>query len=404
MAPAWKQTALIHATLLCVQIIFSGNQIASKVGMQFFHPSVFLLMRCIIVAPIMLVIAKLKENELLPKSKREALLIAAMAGCSFLSFECFIFGMQVTSVTTGTTLQATSPLWTLLIALALKLEGPSFMKIAGVICAILGAVISVAGNHVFQLMNHSGPDSPSENKDFPGGLILVANAMAFSGFVTLQKYVLKTVKPLTATAWNITLCAILVLFVALFFVDTINFKAVTLQGWMSVLYVSLLAMALSYSLLSWAAKQTSTTVVAVYTTVMPVLSPIMGLFMLHESISIVQIVGMVVTIGGVFLVIRARFVEEQKRQLETSTKVTDDVSSSSDVIELLDKSEKSQSTKEGEERVGITFAVDKFSSVWMDDSDEEKMDNTEEREKIKTKAGYAVLSQDVELREIVASA
>lgn len=43
----------------------------------------------------MFLITKLKEKEILPKNRREVLLLLAMAAFSFISFESFIFGMQV---------------------------------------------------------------------------------------------------------------------------------------------------------------------------------------------------------------------------------------------------------------------------------------------------------------------
>lgn len=81
---------------------------------------------------------------------------------------------------------------------------------------------------------------------------------------------------------------------------------------------------------------------------------------------------MLVTVSGVFLVIRARFVEEKNRiLLENSAKMTDDVTtSSSDKVELLEGQKEAEDVSD--ERVGITFALDKFSSVWVNDSDEDK--------------------------------
>jgi len=139
-----------------------------------------------------------------------------------------------------------------LIALALKMEGPSFMKIGGVSCAILGAAISVAGSKVLQMLFGSGPDQAvpeSQNSDFPGGLLLLVNAMFYSALVTVQKIALNTVKPLTVSAWSIFITAILTTFIALFFVDTINLGAVTLEGWLALTYVTVVSTGVVYVLI-----------------------------------------------------------------------------------------------------------------------------------------------------------
>lgn len=418
----WRRIALIHVTLLIIQVIFSGNQIASKIAMQYLHPSVVLGLRCAIAAPIMFLVAKVKENDLLPKTKKQAILVLAMGLFSFGSFELFIFGMQITSVTTGTTLQATSPLWTLLIALALKMEGPSFMKIGGVLCAILGATVSIAGNKLFQMIFGDNDSAPTnQHSDFPSGLLLIANAMFFSGFVTVQKFVLMNMKPLTTAAWNVGVSGFLSLLVATFFFDTIHLDVVPLRGWLSILYISILSMALSYSLLSWAAKQTSTTVVSVYTTVMPVLSPIMSYFMLHEAVTIIQMFGMAITVSGVFLVIRSRYLEEKKRKFLELTKdaqlTSDDVTLTNDTAGLLyeDKKERLEQEHlqhmsiemeemeergEGGEKAGIISFEARDGSV-NGDHEEEGVGGAKVVRK-ERKGGYASLPDvmEEEMREV----
>ncbi len=127
----------------------------------------------------MFIITKIKEKEVLPKTRREVILLLVAGSFSILAYETFIFGIgvyfhfiyfsflsfyvirfsrkesvryerirfasllsshlihhQITKVATATTLQATSPLWTLVIALILKMEPPSVMKILGVIFAV----------------------------------------------------------------------------------------------------------------------------------------------------------------------------------------------------------------------------------------------------------------------------
>jgi len=395
----WRSVALIHLALLTVQIIFSVNQIASKVGTHYFHPSILIFARCMLISPFMFLLAKIKEKDILPKNRREVLLLLAMGGFSTVAFETFIFGVKLTSVATATTLQATSPLWTLLVALALKMEGPSFMKIGGVICAIFGAAISVAGSNVLRVLFGEGPDqavSTSEHSDFPEGLLLIANAIFFSGFVTAQKFALNTIKPLTATAWNIFITGIFVMFVAFFFMDTVDLEAVTLEGWLALMYVTIFAMGIAYTLLSWAAKQTSTTVVAVYTTVMPVLSPIASYFYLDERVTVVQVIGMAVTLAGVFLVIRARYAEERRARLVALQPVTgasDDVAKEYSPISVVLASD-------SEDRSGLLRTGSEEERGQKSEKEEE-----EDRAVVgkKSKGGYMVVTGDdkeVELQEV----
>eukprot|EP00026_Physarum_polycephalum_P009486 Phypoly_transcript_09611.p1 GENE.Phypoly_transcript_09611~~Phypoly_transcript_09611.p1 ORF type:complete len:405 (+),score=59.84 Phypoly_transcript_09611:172-1386(+) len=397
---SWCGVALIHLALITVQIIFSINQIASKVGTRYFNPAILICARCMLVSPLMLLLAKIKEKNILPKNRREVLLLVAMGGFSTIAFECFIFGIKLTSVATGTTLQATSPLWTLLIALALKMEGPSIMKIIGVICAIFGAAISVAGSNALRVLFGEGPDQAapgSDKSDFPEGLLLIANAIFFSGFVTVQKLALNTIKPLTATAWNISITGFFSMFVAFFFLDTVDLGAVTLEGWLVLLYISLFAMGIAYALLAWAAKQTSTTVIAVYTTVMPVLSPIASYFYLGEQVTIIQIIGMLVTLAGVFLVIRARYVEERRARLLALQPAND--ATTGDVAKEYALIQPGTSDDVAKEYAPMSVVV----AAEGEEENQKEKEEGENRGKLgkKGKGGYMIVTgDDVELQEV----
>lgn len=397
-----RQTALVHGLLLFIQVIFSVNQVMTKIGLRYFNPQIFIMMRCLMVLPGLVIGAKVKDKDILPKTRREGLFGLAMGVSSFLAFEFFIYGIKITSVATGTTLQATSPLWTLIIALILKLEGPSVLKIVGVIFAVVGAAVTVAGNQFYQQFFGNGPeDVPSSSQsDFPGGLLLLANAMGYACFVTAQKYVVRTVKPLTSTAWNVSIASFFLTCVGVFFVGSVDWGAVKLEGWGSVLYSGVFSMGVAYICLSWAASHTSTTVVAVYSTIMPVLSPIVSYFVLHESVQIGQIIGMVITLAGVFLVIRARYVEEQQR-LQTER---DDVAKANDDQageKLLEEGEKER--EDGASK--FVFESEQGNNWLYEDEEEEKKEGKESEKdglvrKIEVKEEDVRRPIEIELREV----
>jgi len=258
----------------------------------------------------------------------------------------------------------------------LKLEGPSVLKIVGVVFAVIGAAITVAGNNFYQRFFGDGPeDAPSDQSDFPGGFLLLANAMGYACFVTIQKYVVRTVRPFTATAWNIAVTSCFLACVGVFFLGSQDWGAIKLEGWGSVIYSSVFSMGVAYLCLSWAANHTSTTVIAVYATLMPVLSPIASYFVLQETVQIGQAIGMVITLSGVFLVIRARYTEEQRRLQQANADVAKphDDQAGENLLEGGDREEVN-----GEKVSSFVFPNENENN-WLYDEEEEKKEKEENK-------------------------
>jgi len=220
---------------------------------------------------------------------------------------------------------------------------------------------------------------------------LIGNAILFSCFVTVQKYLLRTVKPVTTTAWNVSVVAILFSFVSAFFIDTAHISEVQPEGWGSLAFAAILVMGLAYGILSWCSQHTSTTVITVYGTLLPVLSPIFGYFFLYETVTVVQVLGMVITISGVFLVIRARFVEEKLR-LQTGA---NDVAKQNDEqmsTQLLEETDRKAHEEEG--------TVSRLIFENRDSGNTSLYDEEEALETPTQKSAGSRLSQEIELKEI----
>ncbi|MEQ1746162.1 MAG: EamA family transporter [Saprospiraceae bacterium] len=76
----------------------------------------------------------------------------------------------------------------------------------------------------------------------------------------------------------------------------------TPEGWAAVLYLALIGSALAFSLYMFALQHLSATVSSLYTYINPIVAIFLGWLFLGEHMSIWEIAGMCITIGGVWLV------------------------------------------------------------------------------------------------------
>jgi drug/metabolite transporter (DMT)-like permease len=74
------------------------------------------------------------------------------------------------------------------------------------------------------------------------------------------------------------------------------------QGWLSIIYLITFGSALAFTLYMYALKHLSASVSSLYTYINPVVAILLGWALLGESLTTLELVGMAVTIAGVWLV------------------------------------------------------------------------------------------------------
>ncbi len=78
----------------------------------------------------------------------------------------------------------------------------------------------------------------------------------------------------------------------------------TPEGWAAVVYLALIGSALAFSLYMFALQHLSATVSSMYTYINPMVAILLGWMFLGEQLSVYEIAGMCITLGGVWLVNR----------------------------------------------------------------------------------------------------
>lgn len=76
----------------------------------------------------------------------------------------------------------------------------------------------------------------------------------------------------------------------------------TPEAWMGILYLALVGSALAFTLYFYALQRLSAAVTSLYTYINPMVAVFLGWFFLHESVNVAALVGMLITLGGVWMV------------------------------------------------------------------------------------------------------
>lgn len=296
-----KQHKLIEAMLWLVVMIWAGNYTIGKFGMKEFDPAVFTTLRFAIATPLMLALLVWREGGFnFSRSDLPRLILVGLVGVAIYQ-TLFIASVKYTTVTTVAMMLGVSPVFTALFG---ALAGQEKLRSS----FITGAIVAFAGLSIV-IRFGSGQLGLSMATMF-GDILALAAGILWGYYPVLANPLLKKHSGLWATAHSSFFGTIFLVIYTLPDIATINWQAITIPAWASLLYSAIPVTA--FSLVAWyygIEKIGSNQVMIYMFMVMPVAIAIAALT-IDEAVNFYQIVGATITMLGVYLVKRTPAVEQ----------------------------------------------------------------------------------------------
>lgn len=297
----------VIATLISlIVVIWAVNFIAAKIGLRSFPPLTMASFRVCaagaIMVPFYLCLKRLRLSAFAEAAatrkqgftRRDCwtFLYLGFFGVSVNQF-CFTLGLRYTSVSHSAIIVGMGPIYTLILAVLLRLERATAHKAVGMAIAFTGiAVLALEGG----ISAHS----PS----LLGDAITMTGSVGFATYAVLGKRVAEEYDALTMTAYNHFAGALVVLPLAIRQAWSLgaagNWRAVPWQAWAAILYMGLFGSAVAYVLYYWLLRYLEASQLGAFTYLLPVLASILGILMLGEKGSWTQVMGGALALGGVY--------------------------------------------------------------------------------------------------------
>ena len=211
---------------------------------------------------------------------------------------CFIVGVNATSAGSAALIISSSPVWTAVIA---RLIGMEYLPLG----AWGGLALSLAGTALVVLAGHASPDFANDTL-FGNGLMLLG-AMLWAAYTVFSRPVLKAGVSATGLAFFGILVSLPVLW-ALGFSEMgqVDWAAVDGTVWLALLFSGGLSTGLAYALWNTAVQRVGPSQTAIYNNLVPVFALSSGVVLIGESVTVYQLMGGALILGGLFLMRRAR--------------------------------------------------------------------------------------------------
>jgi drug/metabolite transporter (DMT)-like permease len=275
--------------------LWSLNYVAGKISLRTIDPVTLACFRLVLAALVMLPIYFAQPNRT-PLKARDIWPFTYLGFLGvILNQGLFTVGLNYTTSDHSAVVIAIGPVIVLLMARALKLE----IFTAG---KILGMAISFTG--VFLLETENG--SPVNSPFLLGDLITLAGVIGFAAYAVFGKRLAAQYDAIAMNTFNLVASAILLLPLTIRQGLHLDWKSVSVAGWLGMIYMALGSSIAAYTIFYWVLRYMSASRVAVLSYFQPVVVILLSIVFLSEHPTRNLLAGTALVLAGVYLAERGK--------------------------------------------------------------------------------------------------
>lgn len=277
----------VHAACFTVALLFSINYILAKLGMREFAPLSFAWLRIAAGAVVLGFIVR--DTEPLARDDARRVFVWAILGVA-VNATLFLVGLSLTTVSVSAVLITAIPVFTLALAILLRIEHPTATRIGGIALAAAGALLVVGGESLH-----------GSRKSLTGALLILMNCFSYALYLVISKPHMARLSARRVVARMFLVGSILLLPVCAFSLWHERWSAISPRAWIALAIVIAGPTVTAYLLQAWALRHADSSVVAAYTYVQPVLASFLGAMFLGEPVRGIVVLAAVMIFAGVWL-------------------------------------------------------------------------------------------------------
>ncbi|MGH7904245.1 MAG: DMT family transporter [Candidatus Dormibacteraceae bacterium] len=239
------------------------------------------------------ILAVTRRRPLPPAIRRELPALVGMAVLSsVIPFVLIAWGELYISSGTASILNATTPLWTAVLAYwVTPAERPSRTNYLGVAAGFIGTAVLVGP----ELIRHG------LNGTTLGVLAVLIGALSYAAAALLQRRRLAGAPPIAASLWQMGFASLFMIPIAAPTLPAVHLHAGSLAA---ALILGVGGSGVAYILYYYLLNSLGATRASTVTFLLPVTAVFWGAFLLRETVTVAMLAGMAIILGGIFLTSR----------------------------------------------------------------------------------------------------
>lgn len=283
-----------YLLLATVPITWGFNFVALKILYKTFHFTVLGLLaaRYLLMVPLLLVLLAATERDWRIRREHWRYLAIFSLFCVGIYQYLFAKAIQLTSAGESALLISSAPIFSFLITTAMGHEKFTRRGLLGVIGGFLGISLVIFGG---------GKAANIPPTHLLGDLVMMAGAILWAAYAVFSKPLLKHYSPLKVTAWAHALGAVMLIPLGLSQTLSVDWAHLPVMGWFWVLYFAWLAGVYGFVVWYRGVRLIGPQKTIVFQYCVPAVALIVAYCVLRETPSLLQVIGVVVTLSGVYV-------------------------------------------------------------------------------------------------------
>jgi len=287
------RVSLAYVAIIATTILWASSLIFAKLIFAELGPIVFVALRYTLATPFLFVLVFQRRKKQTGGSLRanwKILLVTGLSG-PFISQVLQYIGLELTNASDALLLLNLTPIFAVVLAAPLLDERITLDKIIGLIVATLGATLIV--------MNASPDLATISIERVLGNIIVVVSTLFFAINGIAGKIAVKSTNTVSTTFYSTLFSVPFIWVTAALFDDVTVLFTMSIQAWAVVLWVAVVNTVIAFMLYYESMKYIESSRVQIILNLIGVWGVIMSILVLNEIVTLLQILGGLLTIIGV---------------------------------------------------------------------------------------------------------
>jgi drug/metabolite transporter (DMT)-like permease len=281
----------IYALMTMTTFFWAGAFIAAKLGVYALSPAILTFLRMGVAALILFPILLLKEKSTWRLAPGDWKHILGTAIIGMIGYHMFFFtAMSYTTATKASMINGMNPLITAVLAALFAGETLGWKKAVMLLIALAGVVNIVIGGNFATLLEFQF------NK---GDLFMLCGTLMWAIYGILVKRAMPRMGPLKLTSYTFLVSSVLISPFAIY--DFMHTDALHAGAgpYLAVLYMAIFPTVIGYTIQQMAIARIGPSKASLFINLVPVISTVLAVLFLKETIETYHIVGAAMIIGAV---------------------------------------------------------------------------------------------------------
>jgi len=282
-----------YLMMTLASLFWAGTFVSGKIAAAQFPTFSLSFLRFSIASLIILPLTLYLEHGKIRVPLRDLPKIVSIGALGFLGNNVlFLTACKYTSAVNLSSIAATCPLMTALLARMFLGEPLGWKRIVAILTAFLGVLVVLYDGHLSRLM---------EMNFNRGDLIQAMGILLLAAYGILSRKNGSSYSPMVIVCYGLVFSSLVTFPLMLAEKPGVYMIQASADGWLSIAYMALFASVGAYTLQQFAIKEIGPSRSMAFLNLIPIFSLFLAFWILHENITVMKIMGTLLVVSGVLL-------------------------------------------------------------------------------------------------------